>query len=72
MMSQMATQAPITVQGRSGPRDLGRGCVVVLASIASYIVGPKSAAYTSSKHAVLGLTKAAGENFLSRASATLY
>ncbi len=57
----MLTQESVKYQSRSGDRDLGRGCIVNLGSINSYIAGPKSLPYISSKFAVLGMTKAAGK-----------
>lgn len=55
----MLTQESVKYQSRNGERDLGRGCIVNLGSVNSYIAGPKSLPYISSKFAVLGMTKAA-------------
>jgi NAD(P)-dependent dehydrogenase (short-subunit alcohol dehydrogenase family) len=57
---QMATQEPRTITSRHGTRDLGRGCIVNVASGFSYGVVPGRIAYITSKHALLGVTKAAG------------
>ncbi|KAJ0106750.1 hypothetical protein J7T55_001274 [Diaporthe amygdali] len=40
-------------------RSLGRGSIVLLGSITSYITGPGMLNYTTSKHAVIGITKSA-------------
>lgn len=50
-----------TVEGRNGPRDAGRGVIIVMGSAASYVASPSIVQYTSSKHAVLGITRNAGE-----------
>lgn len=42
-------------------RSLGRGSIVLLGSITSYITGPGMLNYTTSKHAVIGITKSAGK-----------
>lgn len=57
----MLTQESFKYQSRNGERNLGRGCIVNLEFINSYIAGPKSLPYISSKFAVLGMTKAAGK-----------
>lgn len=54
----MESQDVAMVCGRNGPRPLGRGCIVNIGSVTSYIVGPKMAPYVTSKHALMGLTKA--------------
>jgi NAD(P)-dependent dehydrogenase (short-subunit alcohol dehydrogenase family) len=60
----MMDQEPLTTKGRHGDeRSLGRGCIVHLASSASYIAGPGMMAYVASKHAVMGITKVAGMNY---------
>ncbi|KAI1409268.1 NAD(P)-binding protein [Hypoxylon sp. FL1857] len=55
----MANQEPLTHTSRHGTRSLGRGSIVNLGSINSYIGAPAMLAYTTSKHAVIGLTKSA-------------
>lgn len=55
----MMSQEPLTHKGRHGERSLGRGCIINLASSASYVSGPQMLAYTTSKHAVMGITKSA-------------
>lgn len=58
----MAAQEPRKVKGRHGDeRSLGRGCIVNLGSGLSYGAGPGMMAYAASKHAVMGITKVAGE-----------
>ena len=44
----------------SNLRGTTRGCIVNLASISSYIASPTMVPYTTSKHAVLAITKTAG------------
>ncbi|KAI0102493.1 NAD(P)-binding protein [Nemania sp. FL0031] len=53
----MASQEPLSYTGRHGTRSLGRGSIVNLASVNSYIAAPGMTSYTASKHAVIGLTK---------------
>ena len=57
----MASQKPLTHESRNGTRSLGRGAIVNLASIMSYVATPGMMSYTASKHAVLGITKSAGK-----------
>ncbi|THV53465.1 hypothetical protein BGAL_0050g00320 [Botrytis galanthina] len=53
----MKKQDAITIPSRSGGRDIGRGVIINLGSCNSYMATPKIVQYTSSKHAVLGMTK---------------
>lgn len=48
------------VPGRSQSRDCGKGAIVNIGSIHSFLSAPGTAQYTTSKHAVLGLTRSAG------------
>ena len=57
----MATQEPLTYEGRHGSRSLGRGSIINLGSANSYIAAPGMMSYTTSKHAVIGITKSAGK-----------
>jgi NAD(P)-dependent dehydrogenase (short-subunit alcohol dehydrogenase family) len=57
----MKKQSPLIAHGRNGPRDVGRGVIINLGSCNSYVATPHIVQYTTSKHAVLGLTKNAGE-----------
>lgn len=61
----MATQDELThvSNGRHGSttRSLGRGSIVLLGSVMSYIAGPGMLNYTTSKHAIIGVTKSAGK-----------
>jgi NAD(P)-dependent dehydrogenase (short-subunit alcohol dehydrogenase family) len=57
---QMATQEPCSITTRHGTRSLGRGNIVNVASGFAYGVVPGRIAYITSKHALLGITKAAG------------
>lgn len=61
----MASQEPRTYQSPSARnpaaiRDLGRGSIVTLASVNAFVPAPGMMPYTSSKHAVIGITKTAG------------
>ncbi|KAL1984530.1 hypothetical protein VTN96DRAFT_9030 [Rasamsonia emersonii] len=60
----MAAQEPRTHVSRrarhsSTPRSLGRGAIVTLASVNGHVPAPGMTPYTSSKHAVIGITKTA-------------
>ena len=44
----------------------GRGAIVNIASVAGLIGAPKAAAYTASKHAVVGLTRSAALDYAKR------
>ncbi|KAK9773202.1 hypothetical protein SCAR479_10119 [Seiridium cardinale] len=55
----MADQESLTYTGRHGTRSLGRGSIVNLGSVNSYVVAPGMMPYTTSKHAIIGLTKSA-------------
>ena len=56
----MSQQEAREVKGRYGPRNIGRGSIVNLGSGNSYVAVPGHMPYTSSKHAVIGITKSAG------------
>ncbi|KAI1425157.1 NAD(P)-binding protein [Xylaria sp. FL1777] len=56
MLSQAAVQVDL---GRLGKRDAGRGSIVYISSANSLVAVPAKAPYTTSKHAMTGLTKAA-------------
>lgn len=62
----MAAQDELThvSKGRHGDkaRSLGRGSIVLLGSVTSYITGQGMLNYTTSKHAIIGVTKSAGES----------
>lgn len=57
----MQTQPPLTETGRNGRYEVGRGSIVNLGSCNSLAATEDIVQYTSSKHAVLGLTRNAGE-----------
>lgn len=42
-------------------RSLGRGSIVLLGSVNSYIAAPGMLNYTTSKHAIIGITKSVGK-----------
>jgi NAD(P)-dependent dehydrogenase (short-subunit alcohol dehydrogenase family) len=58
----MAEQEPRTHHSaRHGTtRSLGRGSIVTLSSANGFVPAPGTLPYTASKHAVIGITKAAG------------
>ncbi|KAI1282801.1 NAD(P)-binding protein [Xylaria sp. FL0933] len=56
----MLAQDPVQVDlGRLGKRDAGRGSIVNVSSAMALVAVPAKAPYTTSKHAVTGVTKAA-------------
>jgi NAD(P)-dependent dehydrogenase (short-subunit alcohol dehydrogenase family) len=56
----MSKQEPLTYTSRRyGTRSLGRGCIVNLGSINSFMAAPGMSPYIASKHAVVGITKSA-------------
>ncbi|BEI80336.1 hypothetical protein CcaverHIS002_0108650 [Cutaneotrichosporon cavernicola] len=57
-LAQMAKQEPLN----AGPRSQ-RGAIVNIASIAGYKAIPGGVAYTTSKHAVVGMTKVAAVDY---------
>ena len=63
MSKAMAAQEPRTIKSRNGTRDIGRGSIVNVASANSYVGLPAKTAYVTSKHAVSGITKCAGNRF---------
>ncbi|KAK3172342.1 hypothetical protein OEA41_005663 [Lepraria neglecta] len=58
----MSTQEPLTYEGRRGSRSLGRGSIVNMGSASSYVGTPGTMSYTTSKHAIIGLTKTAAQD----------
>ncbi len=57
----MAAQEPLSYESRgSGARSLGRGSIINMGSVNSYIAPSGMMPYTASKHAVAGITKTAG------------
>lgn len=56
----MSKQDPLTYTSpRYGTRSLGRGSIVNLGSVNSYMAAPGMSSYVASKHAVVGITKSA-------------
>ncbi|KAI0446149.1 hypothetical protein F4803DRAFT_559547 [Xylaria telfairii] len=55
----MRSQEPRAINHTSPTHTVTRGTIVTLGSAASYIASPEIVQYTTSKHAVLGLTKTA-------------
>lgn len=59
---QMASQEPRVVAATRGrERNLGRGSIVNAGSALSYGAFPYKVGYVTSKHALLGITKASGK-----------
>lgn len=58
----MKKQAVRVCTSRGRTRDVGRGVIINLGSANSYVPTPNILQYTTSKHAVLGLTRNAGES----------
>ena len=56
----MAIQEPLEYEGRYGKRSLGRGSIINIASVTSFIGAQGKLPYVASKHAVMGITKTAG------------
>lgn len=55
----MKDQEPRVVEGRTGPRNTGRGSIVNLGSANSFVAAPAIVQYTAAKHAIMGITKTA-------------
>ncbi|RYP20628.1 hypothetical protein DL765_002699 [Monosporascus sp. GIB2] len=64
--SQMRTQAPRILPSRSNSdgRNCGRGSIINLGSSNSYVATRHVVQYTTSKHAVLGMTRNAGKRYI--------
>ncbi len=58
----MKGQSILKVSSRGGERECGRGVILNLGSCNSYCATPNIVQYTTAKHAVIGLTKNAGEH----------
>ncbi|MCJ1390657.1 hypothetical protein MMC18_003518 [Xylographa bjoerkii] len=58
-LKAMLSQHSRSYTSRTGERDIGRGAIVNIASAMAHAAVPGRMAYTTSKHAVLGITKAA-------------
>ena len=56
----MAKQEPRSHTGRHGTRSLGRGSIVCLGSLASYVPMIGAMGYSAAKHAVIAMVKTAG------------
>ena len=62
----MAAQEPLSYESRRfGTRSLGRGSIVNLGSVNSHVAAPGMMSYTTSKHAIIGITKSAGMSYSS-------
>ncbi|KAI1771757.1 NAD(P)-binding protein [Hypoxylon cercidicola] len=60
----MKSQDPNQISlGRHGTRDLGRGCIVNVSSAMSFCAVPHKVPYTTSKHAITGITKSFAADF---------
>ncbi len=58
----MLAQESRSVRTRKGTRDIGRGSIVNVGSANCYAAIPGTVAYVASKHAMMGITKTAGES----------
>jgi NAD(P)-dependent dehydrogenase (short-subunit alcohol dehydrogenase family) len=58
----MRSQPALAYSGRNGPRSPGRGVIINMGSIHSSMAAREITQYTTSKHAVLGLTRNAGKS----------
>lgn len=56
----MAKQEPLSYTSRHGTRSLGRGSIILLGSVNSYVAAPGMLSYSTSKHAIVGIAKSAG------------
>lgn len=56
----MKSQERTALPGTNHARDGGKGSIVNIGSIHSFLSAPGTAQYTTSKHAMLGLTRSAG------------
>lgn len=57
----MAQQEPRKYMGRHGERSRGKGFIVLLGSTNSVAAAPSMAYYVTAKHAITGITRAAGK-----------
>ncbi|XXH05556.1 hypothetical protein Hte_011988 [Hypoxylon texense] len=57
----MADQEPLSYTSRHGTRSLGRGSIINVGSVNSHVAAPGMLPYTTSKHALIGITKSAGK-----------
>ncbi|KAJ4394905.1 hypothetical protein N0V93_004125 [Gnomoniopsis smithogilvyi] len=64
LIGVMSKQEPPTYTGRYGTRTLGRGSIVLLGSLNSLVPAPGMFAYTTGKHAILGIMKSAAVDAL--------
>lgn len=58
----MVQQELVANNAKQPARGACRGSIINLASVTSFKIFPHEAGYTSSKHAVLGLTRSAGKH----------
>ncbi|KAJ5992761.1 3-oxoacyl-reductase [Penicillium sp. IBT 35674x] len=61
----MRQQDPLSIQGHNGELNTGRGSIVNLGSANSYIATRNIVQYTTSKHAVVGITRNAAPDIAS-------
>ncbi|KAF2230328.1 NAD(P)-binding protein [Viridothelium virens] len=62
--TMLCYQEPLWYESRHSKKSLGRGSIINLGSVNSYCAAPGMMPYTSSKHAVIGITKTAAiDNF---------
>ncbi|KAL9110820.1 MAG: hypothetical protein Q9227_004620 [Pyrenula ochraceoflavens] len=58
----MLKQDSRTIASRNGTRDIGRGSIINVASANSLVAVAGQTAYTTAKHAIIGITKTAGKS----------
>lgn len=60
VLKAMSSQESHNFEGRNGSRDIGKGCIVNVGSMASLVPIPGVVPYCASKHGVSAVTKTAG------------
>jgi NAD(P)-dependent dehydrogenase (short-subunit alcohol dehydrogenase family) len=65
----MKKQEPRLLSSKNPKRGESRGVIINMGSCSSYAATPQMVQYTTSKHAVLGLTRNAGERICSSLTA---
>lgn len=61
VLAKMRLQEPKQLHPTQPKRGVSRGTVVNMASLLSYMVLPSMVQYVTSKHAVMGISRTAGE-----------
>ena len=58
---RMIAQEELSVTGRNGTRNIGRGSIVILSSASALWPLPGGTPYNTSKHAAIGITRSASK-----------